>query len=88
MFPDTIFGTCQVCGANGGDQTVDLTDADASARDAVGNGVVLEKYKGKLMCPVCINEAKADATSLQDTKKHAASERFRDKAGFVNTVED
>jgi len=87
-FPEIRFGICQVCGASGGDQTEDLTSADAEARSATGNGVVLEKYKGKLMCPVCINEAKADSESLQEAKKHASDERFRDKAGFVNTVEE
>lgn len=92
-FPNIHFGICQVCGSDGRPQTEDLTSADASARSTSGedgydpgNGVVLEKYKGKFMCPVCINDAKNDSESLRSAKKHAGAERFRGKAGFVNTV--
>ena len=92
-FPDIKFGTCQVCNAKGAPQTEDLSSADAPARTTSGvdgydpgTGVVLIKYKGKLMCPVCINEAKADTKSLQDAKKHAAKDRFIGKASFNNSV--
>jgi len=92
-FPETKFGICQVCGGKGGPQTDDLTDADAVARTTPGadgydpgNGVVLEEYEGKLMCPVCINEAKADKESLGSASKHAEAERFRAEAGFKNAV--
>ena len=84
-----------MCGNKGRYQTEDLTDADAPVRSTPwedgydpGNGTVLTKHKGKLMCPVCINEAKANSEGLQDAKKHNAAEKFRDKAGFVNTVEE
>ena len=92
-FPDIRFGICQVCGAKGGPQTDSLTSADAAARSTSGedgydpgNGVVLEKYKGKFMCPVCINDAKNNTESLRSAKKHAGEEKFRGKAGFVNTI--
>jgi len=92
-FPDIKFGICQQCGAKGGPQTADLTSADAAARSTSGedgydpgNGVILKKHNGKLMCEVCINDLKNDAQSLLSAKKHAEAERFRAKAGFQNTV--
>ena len=92
-FPDIKFGICQQCGAKGGPQTVGLTSADAAARSTPGadgydpgNGVILKKYKGKLMCEVCINDLKNDDQSLLSAKKHAEADRFRSKAGFQNTV--
>jgi hypothetical protein len=85
-FPDTIFGICQVCGADGRDQTVGLTSADAAARDLTGNGIELKKYLGRFLCPICIQDAKADAESLLSAKKHAEAERFRGKAGFLNSA--
>jgi len=93
-FPETKFGICLVCGAKGQPQSDNLSNADAPARTTSGvdgydpgNGVILKVFRGLLSCEVCINEAKADTESLQDAKKHAAEERFRGKAGFVNTVE-
>ena len=85
-FPETIFGICQVCGANGGDQTADLSGADAPARDTSGNGVILEEYDGKMMCKLCVHQKKADEESKADTAKRSDEERFRQAAGFVNTV--
>lgn len=85
-FPDVKFGICQVCNADGRDQTAELTSADAPARVTSGNGIVLEEYLGKLMCNACINIAKSDKESLQSAKKHAEAERFRAKAGFITTV--
>lgn len=87
MIPEIRFGICQVCGADGRDQTEDLTGADAAARSATGNGVVLEKFEGILMCPVCIADRKNDRESILSAKKHAEAEKFRAKAGFVNTVD-
>lgn len=92
-FPEIRFGICEVCGAKGSPQTVDLTTADAAARLTPGadgydpgNGVVLEMYKGKLTCEICINDTKNDDQSLLSAKKHAEAERFRSKAGFQNTI--
>lgn len=94
-FPEIKFGICLVCGARGRPQTEDLSSADAPARSTSGedgydpgNGVILKVFRGVLSCGVCINEAKADSESLLDAKKQADEERFRSKAGFVNTVED
>lgn len=82
-----------MCGAKGGPQTASLTSADVAARTTAGadgydpgNGVILKKHEGKLMCEVCINDLKNDAQSLLSAKKHAEAERFRSKAGFQNTV--
>ena len=85
-FPDIRIGICQVCGTDGRDQTADLTGADAPARALTGNGIELEKFEGKLLCPVCINEAKANRETANDIKKQIESNRFRSKAGFRNTV--
>jgi hypothetical protein len=86
-FPETRFGICQVCGTDGSDQTAELTGADASARTASpGNGIELELYEGKLLCNVCINEAKARKETMIDVRKHAREEQFRAKAGFTNTI--
>lgn len=85
-FPEIKFGICQRCGGDGRDQTEDLTDADAPARTLIGNGVELEKYDDKLLCNVCINELKADQESLEDQRKQAEEEKFRMKAGFLNSV--
>lgn len=86
-FPDTIFGICQVCGSDGRDQTENLTGADAEARDTTGNGVELEKYKGRYLCPICIKEEKARESGRIEAYKHAEAERFRQQSGFTNTVE-
>lgn len=91
--PDIKFGICQVCGAKGGPQTVGLTSADVAARSTPGtdgydpgNGVILKKYNGRLMCEVCIEDNKSDQDSLLSAKKHAEAERFRGKVGFQNTL--
>jgi hypothetical protein len=85
-FPETIIGTCQVCGADGRDQTASLTGADAEARSTTGNGIELTRYDGKMMCDICINEAKAKKESLAEVGKYARDEQFRAKAGFTNTI--
>ena len=92
-FPGTKFGICQECGADGSPQTADLTTADAVARITSGadgydpgNGTELQEYRGRMLCPLCIERLKSDEESLQVAKKHAEAERFRGKAGFVNSV--
>jgi hypothetical protein len=92
-FPEFRFGTCQECGADGVPQTVGLTGADAAARTTSGadgydpgNGTELKKYRGRLLCPLCVEKVKSDEQSLRDSKKHAEEEKFRGKAGFVNSV--
>ncbi len=84
---DTIFGICQRCGSDGRSQSDDLTGADAPASETTGNGVELEKFRGQYLCPVCINEIKNEGQSLRSATKHAAEERFRAQAGFVQTIE-
>lgn len=84
-FPNVIFGVCEKCGGQGGDYPIPGS-GNAVARDTVGNGIVLEWYNGKLMCNICVNEAKADDESLLSAQKHAESEKFRAKAGFRNSV--
>ncbi len=85
-FPKNKFGACERCGMDGRDQSSGLTGADAPARSTTGNGIYLESYDGKLLCDVCIQELKADKESLEMAKKHAEAEKFRSKAGFVNSV--
>lgn len=87
-FPEIVFGICQVCGANGGDQTVGLSGADAPARDTSGSGVILEEYDGKMMCKLCIHQKKADEESKTDTAKRSEDEKFRQAAGFTNTISE
>ncbi|TBR15641.1 hypothetical protein EPO66_05710 [bacterium] len=84
-FPETIFGICQVCGADGGDDP-NPSSADASARDTSGSGVILEEYEGKMMCKQCIQKNKADEESKIATDRRSEEERFRQAAGFTNTV--
>lgn len=85
-FPEVKFGICQECGGQGADQTVGLTDADAAARDTSGNGTELQDYKGRKLCPLCIQRLKDDEKSLQDAKRHAEAEKFRGRAGFENSI--
>jgi hypothetical protein len=84
-FPETIFGICPVCGAAGADDPAP-SSADAPATDTTGNGVVLEYYEGKLMCQMCIKQKQADAETKKDNSRRAEEERFRNNAGFANTV--
>jgi hypothetical protein len=62
------------------------TTAGEDGYDAA-KGMVLERYKNQNLCNVCIAELKAEDESLQAAKKHAAAEKFRSKAGFVNSPE-
>ncbi len=84
-FPEVKFGDCQECGGKGADQSSGLTGADAPYRDA-GNGTELQEYKGRQLCPLCIERLKSDKESLRDVTKHAEAEKFRGKAGFTNSV--
>lgn len=84
-FPEIIFGICQVCGADGGDDP-NPSSADASARDTSGNGVPLEEYEGKMMCKQCVQRKKADEESKLDTSRRSEEERFRQAAGFTNSI--
>lgn len=84
-FPDIIFGKCEVCGGGGGDAPAP-SSADAPATDTVGNGMPLKEYDGKMMCKICIQEAKAKEESKLDTERRSEEERFRQSAGFVNSV--
>jgi len=84
-FPEIIFGICQVCGADGGDDP-NPSSADASARYTSGNGVPLEEYEGKMMCKLCIQTKKADEQGKIATERRNEEERFRQAAGFVNSI--
>ena len=87
-FPETKFGICPVCGANASDYSAGaLTLADSQSNlDATGSGVKLVEYQGKVMCELCKKTKQADEESNISAKKHAEEQRFRDKAGFVDTV--
>jgi hypothetical protein len=86
--PDTLFGICPRCNADGGDYAV--ADLDNSANntdvDVSGNGVPLEYYDGKLMCELCVKRYIADEETKVSNRKQAEEERFRAKAGFTTTV--
>lgn len=84
-FPETIFGKCEVCGGGGGDAPTP-SSADAPATDTTGNGMPLEEYDGRMMCKICIQEAKAREESKFDTNKRSEEERFRQAAGFTNSI--
>ena len=84
-FPEIIFGICQVCGADGGDDP-NPSSADAAARDTSGSGVPLEEYEGKMMCKLCIQRKKADEESRISTERRSEDERFRQAAGFTNSI--
>jgi len=84
-FPNVIFGKCQVCGGGGGDAPTP-SSADAPATDTIGNGMPLEEYDGKMMCKICIQDAKAREESKLDTERRSEEERFRQAADFVKSV--
>lgn len=88
MFPRVSFGKCQRCGGSGADYPASqLSSADSTSNlDTTGNGVKLELYQGKWLCPMCIKEIKANAESLRHQKKADRSETFRNKAGFSKTI--
>ena len=81
-----IFGICPVCGANGNEDTAS-SGADVPVSAVTGTGVRLYYYLGDLMCDLCIKQKKADEESLDMADRHADSERFRQQAGFVKTIE-
>ena len=83
---NTIFGICPVCGADGGDDP-NASGADAPATDTTGNGVPLYYCQGDLMCKLCVKRKEADEESLMAAERRADEERFRQAAGFTNTVE-
>ena len=84
--PFTIYGICQKCGGRAADQSSGLTDADAVARDTTGNGMELEEYDGKYLCPMCISILKADDESLEKAREAAEDQKLMGKGGFTNTV--
>ena len=86
-FPNIRFGICPVCGAAGVDDP-DATDADTSATDSDGHGVVLVLHNGKMMCEPCKNWMINNEQSKLSASKHAEEERFRSKAGFRYSLDD
>lgn len=86
-FPSIKFGICQVCNGQGADYANPGT-GNVPATDIVGNGVVLEWYDGKLVCPLCKKELIADQESIVSSDKHAEEERFRGQVGFLSRVPD
>jgi hypothetical protein len=84
-FPETIFGICPVCGADGGDDAA-ASGADVPATDTTGSGVILEYYNGDLMCKMCVKSKQADAETEIANRRRADEKRFRRTAGFVNTI--
>lgn len=85
-FPENKFGICQECGSSGGDDPSPASSADVAARDTTGSGVPLEEYDGKMMCKQCIQRKKADEESIVAADKRAEEEKFRQGAGFVNSI--
>ncbi len=87
-FPEIKFGVCPECGSKGKDYPASaLTSADAQDNlDTTGHGVVLEYYNGKLMCELCKKQKQADEESLNSASKHAEEEKFRQKAGFTQSI--
>lgn len=88
MAEDTLFGRCNVCGQDGGDApAASLSGADSTSNIvANGSGVVLIKYKGRLMCEQCKTRLSSDEESIVSAHKHAESQSFRDKVGFKRSV--
>ncbi len=82
---NAIFGICKVCGADGGDDPA-ASGADTPATDVTGNGVPLVYYEGDLMCELCKKQKQAEVESLENAERHADEERFRQQAGFTNTI--
>ena len=83
--PSITFGRCPRCGNSGKDNPSPGT-ADAPARDSVGNGWELKKYRGNYLCPICIIEVK----DLEDqdivVPKYEDTARFLAQAGFQKTI--
>lgn len=93
---DVIYGKCPICGDAARDYpAASLTSADAqdnidgadSSLTDPSKGVPLEWWRGELMCRTCKNRLQADDESLIAAERHAESQSFRDKAGFVREVE-
>ena len=84
-FPEIIFGICQECGGQGGDYA-SPGNGNADARDTTGNGLVLEYYDGKYVCSMCKQTLINNEQSLLAAEKHADEQKFRAKAGFLNSV--
>lgn len=83
------FGKCPRCGSSGADYSAaDISDADSdSDLDTTGNGVKLELFRGKWLCPMCIKEIEQDEESIKHQKQWSEGERFRGKAGFSKNIE-
>lgn len=84
-FPKIIFGTCPRCGGKGADDP-NASDADATARDTDGNGVILEYYRGELFCEICKKEKIAEEETELEAQKDTEAQEFRAKAGFQTTI--
>lgn len=69
-----------------GDNTDVRTVANSYKVDETGSGVVLERYRGRLMCLQCKERLEDDETSINNAAKHAESEMFRGSAGFKRSV--
>jgi len=83
-FPEIKFGICTRCGGKSADYATPGS-GNAAYRDS-GNGLVLEYYDGKLMCPMCISLEKAKEESLISSERHADEEKFRERVGFKHSV--
>ena len=86
--PKIMFGICPRCGNRGGDAPASsLTPADSQSNiDPIGNGYVLEYYRGEKICELCKKELIADEQSLIDVEKQDEAEEFRASAGFVKNI--
>lgn len=87
-FPELRFGKCQVCGGTAADVAAsDLTSADSTSDiNRPGNGMELELYMGKVVCPTCKKWIDDQGWSRKERVLHHEAESFRAKAGFKKTV--
>ena len=87
-FPKETFGVCPICGGTEADQTVGLTNADAPARDLLGDGTILDWYKDMWVCEICMNDRKQDKETKEVAEKISADKEFLGEAGFIQTPTD
>ena len=79
------FGKCPITGDNGGEVASDSASSSTNL-DATGNGVALEKFRGKFYSPLGIDYILDKEDALRESRRHARGERFRSKHGFKNSI--
>ena len=79
------FGKCPHTGDNGGEKASDSLSASTNL-DATGNGVALEKFRGKFFSCLAIDYKLDNEQAMRESRLHARSKRFRSKVGFRNSI--